>query len=49
MSVAVGGCLVQRCVPGCVLITTTAVVGLAALLLIPLRAPLAFGVVWGLL
>ncbi|WP_405777584.1 MFS transporter [Streptomyces sp. NBC_00859] len=49
LGAAVAGRLVQRFPPGRILIATTALAGLGTLLLIPLRSPLAIGVVWGLL
>ncbi|WP_328319435.1 MFS transporter [Streptomyces sp. NBC_00388] len=49
LGAAVAGRLVQKFPPGRILITTTALAGLATLLLIPLRSPFAIGVVWGLL
>ncbi|MET9530690.1 MFS transporter [Streptomyces sp. NPDC006649] len=49
LGAAVAGRLVQKFAPGRILIATTAMAGLGTLLLIPLRSPLAIGVVWGLL
>ncbi|MFJ3693808.1 MFS transporter [Streptomyces sp. NPDC090052] len=49
LGAAVAGRLVQKFPPGRILIATTAMAGLATLLLIPLRGAFAIGVVWGLL